>query len=850
MNKLLTCCTIITFTLIFPIYSASTFDSPMRTIEVFPPNTTGTTETTAANAAVHSLVDAQSQARRMLAEDQTRPVDVIVHAGTYYLADTLRFGPEDSGTRYMASPGDERHVAISGGVRITTNWTPYIESNRPGIFYTKIDPAAYVSDPEAFTVDQLYVGGERMRMARYPNFDPASTEAFGGCSSDAFCHERTSTWNDPTGGYIHAMHIAEWGDYHYVITEKNIDGNVTYEGGFQNNRQMGMHPTQRFVENIFEELDSPCEWFYDRKTHILYFMAPEHMLTNDGTLSNEIPVETTRLDRLIELIGTPESRVHDIQISGFTFCHAARTFMQTKEPLLRSDWCFARTAAVFFEGTESCVINDCNFDQVGGNAICMSGYNRLCSVNGCHIRQPGASGVAFIGRPESVRNPLFEYHQRQKYDDISLTAGPCGIDYPQECEVNDCLIEGVGEFEKQSAGVQISMSRRISIEACTIHRTPRAGINISEGTFSGHNITHCDIFDTVRETGDHGSFNSWGRDRYWGLTDIPNPDRTLPQLSCLDTMLSMPSAKEPRKVWEDIEWTARMEPTHPTVIANNRWRCDRGWDVDLDDGSSNYVICNNLFLNGGLKLREGFFRRVYNNIAVNNTLHPHVWYRNSGDIVERNIWMAAYRPALMPQDEKWGENVDGNFFTSDADRNRFAANDCDRNSLVFTPKFVDPESGDFRLDESAPENATVLAAGFRNFPMNQFGVRSERLRIITQQPIFPTVDEQYLAAQTATSANASEIPTQIWRGLVLRNLTGEEFSAHGVGRDSDGVVVIQSVPRAPIIENDLIQSIDNTPIHTINDLAEISDPSSNTLAEGAPHEIGVVRDQKPFRITW
>ena len=29
-----------------------------------------------------------------------------------------------------------------------------------------------------------------------------------------------------------------------------------------------------------------------------------------------------------------------------------------------------------------------------------------------------------------------------------------------------------------------------------------------------------DVFDTVKETGDHGSFNSWGRDRYRWLNDV------------------------------------------------------------------------------------------------------------------------------------------------------------------------------------------------------------------------------------------------------------------------------------------------------------------------------------------
>jgi len=43
----------------------------------------------------------------------------------------------------------------------------------------------------------------------------------------------------------------------------------TYEGGWQNNRQMGMHPKQRYVENIREELDAPGEWFLDAKSKIL-----------------------------------------------------------------------------------------------------------------------------------------------------------------------------------------------------------------------------------------------------------------------------------------------------------------------------------------------------------------------------------------------------------------------------------------------------------------------------------------------------------------------------------------------------------------------------------------------------
>lgn len=50
---------------------------------------------------------------------------------------------------------------------------------------------------------------------------------------------------------------------------------------------------------------------------------------------------------------------------------------------------------------------------------------------------------------------------------------------------------------------------------------------------------------------------------------------------------------------------------------------------------------------GGLKLREGYDRIVTNNIIVNNTLHPHVWFRHSEDVFKHNIVFGAYRPAVM-----------------------------------------------------------------------------------------------------------------------------------------------------------------------------------------------------------
>jgi len=69
-----------------------------------------------------------------------------------------------------------------------------------------------------------------------------------------------------------------------------------------------------------------------------------------------------------------------------------------------------------------------------------------------------------------------------------------------------------------------------------------------------------------------------------------------------------------------------------------------------------------------------------NNIIINNGLHPHVWYLNSGDVFKNNIVFNSYKPAIMDKaiasDGKWGKELDYNFFVATKDvMNRFSGND-------------------------------------------------------------------------------------------------------------------------------------------------------------------------------
>jgi hypothetical protein len=728
--------------------------------------------------------------------------DVFLRGGTYYLPAPLVFTAIDSGTKdkpvVLQNYKDEEPI-ISGGIRLDNlNWQPYTN----GIFRAQV---AANLQPE-----EIFINGERQILARYPNFDPKA-KYFDGFAADAISKERAARWVNPVGGYYHAMHPAFWGDFTWRITGKNTNGEPTLEGGWQNNRGAAAHRDVRFVENIFEELDAPGEWFLNQLTHTLYFHPPP------GLDLKKAVVEATRLRTLVEFRGDQTNPVKWITLRGLTFRHAERTVMDNREPLLRSDWTIYRGGAVFFNGVEDCSLTDSFIDQVGGNGVFVNNYNRRVTIRGTQIAKAGASGICFVGDPQAARSPMFNYYHVQDLDKIDRTPGPRSDNHPADCLVEDCLIYLTGRVEKQTAGVEIDLAQSITVRHCSIYDMPRAGINIGDGCWGGHVIEWCDIFDTVKETGDHGSFNSWGRDRFWrpNIGEVNAWVKQAPELPLLDVV-------------------------KPIVLANNRWRCDHGWDIDLDDGSSNYVITNNLCLRGGIKNREGFKRVVENNIMVDNGYHPHVWYAECGDIFRRNIVWTDYQPANMHR-PPWGVEMDCNLLQVHGATNSAPAAQLERqsgrdaNSIVADAQFVDPARGDYRVTDASP----ALALGFVNFPMDQFGVRKPELKSIARTPQLPPAKT---SAPVATPRDADPVT---WLGARVRNITSEgEMSAFGLVGVT-GVLVLEvpadsALAKAGLRKNDVILSVNGTkPAGTATLQRQMPSASVGSLLR-----LGITRDQK------
>ena len=718
-----------------------------------------------------SIASAQAKVRIFKQANPREVVTVYLRGGNYYLTQPVVFEPADSGTAegpitYKAYNNEVPQVL--GGVELKgLKW----EKTNNNIFKTKV--------PKGLVFETLYINGRQQILARYPNYTE-DAPAFNGVAADCLSKERVATWKDPTFGYFHAMHPALWGGIDFQITGKKNKGEVTMIGGTQNNRGSRQHKEYRYVENIFEELDDVHEWYLNRNTSELYFYP-----ASDVDLSSA-EVEVAALEQLFVFKGTEKEPVHHISLEGLTLKRTIRTFMKTAVRLLRSDWTIYRGGVVHFEGTENCTLKDSELSDLGGNAVFFNLYNKESTVEGCHIYNVGASGVCFVGDIASAREENYNIGEAPALDKMDFERGPANNNYPQKCQVDNCLIHNIGTVEKQTAGVQMSLSAYITVSRNSIYDVPRAGINISEGKWGGHVLEFNDVFLTVQETADHGAFNSWGRDRYY-------------------TKSRGVASKRVEQYGYDL---VKLDMLDKNVIRNNRWRCDHGWDIDLDDGSAWYDVYNNVCLSGGIKLRDGMLRNTYNNVTINNSMNLHVWLENSGDVVTNNIFTHGYIPIGM---KNWGKEIDRNlFFLKESLEKAQSKYHTDKHSVYGDPRFADPANGDYTVTNAK----LARAIGWKNFPMDQFGVQKPSLKAIAKTPEFPKIK---------LTADEVIVGTE-YRGGVIKNIQNDNEKSVAGLPDYKGAKIVKGLTQGlfsvvKLQDDDVVLKIDNKKINNIKDFA-------------------------------
>eukprot|EP01114_Cavostelium_apophysatum_P013942 TRINITY_DN3485_c0_g1_i1.p1 TRINITY_DN3485_c0_g1~~TRINITY_DN3485_c0_g1_i1.p1 ORF type:complete len:916 (-),score=185.26 TRINITY_DN3485_c0_g1_i1:40-2787(-) len=358
-----------------------------------------------------------------------------------------------------------------------------------------------------------------------------------------------SNWTDVEDAIIHVWHPAHWAMWMYEVDSVNKDNNTILWnfGGFQGARGGGCcggTGGEWYLDNVFSELDSPNEYFYDADNELLYFFY-------NGTTAppENFTLEVSNLKVLFDVTGTQQDPVQDLTIQGLNFVNTAYTYMDPHGVPSGGDWAMQRTAALQFEGTENLNIFGNLFLRLDGNALLLSGYHRGATITNNEFNWIGDSAMVAWG-----------------YTD--LMDGTSG-EQPRGTIVNGNLVHELGHFEKQASPWFQAKACQTLLSGNIFFNGPRALINFNDGFGGANEIVANLLFNPNRETSDQGPFNSW--DRMPFLTEVRNGTPSL-----------MPAYNN---------------------IHNNFMLCNFGSNmcIDNDDGSAYYRNHHNFEVYGGHK---------------------------------------------------------------------------------------------------------------------------------------------------------------------------------------------------------------------------------------------------------
>ena len=464
-------------------------------------------------------------------------------------------------------PG-QQYPTVSGGILLQTQWMPYDTSNGKNIYVT--DLTGQVSD-----VPGLQLDGRRAFRARYPNCDPETTvpdarvttgswlppkkypdavqiktssptrwwmQTFqnykvginGPCSIydppvSYWCSNETEgggafSFRVPSGLVVNQNGQKDLPNYPYKNGARDATVNIwrpdrwetwmfnfsswdngTFvfdKGGFQGARGNDVG-SDWYIENVFDELDYPNEYFFDKDTGKLYLYY-----NGTGAPPASLEVVATSAKVLFSVVGASQSQpVVGLTVQGTRFTAAAATFMDPHSVPSGGDWSLQRGAAIFFENTEKCTFQYNIVERVDGNGLMLSGYNRESVIQYNDFAWMGDSAILSWGRTED---------DGMSVNGISGMAG----NQPRGSKILYNVVHELGMSQKQSSFYMQAKSAQALIKGNVMFNGPRAGVNFNDGFGGATELTENLIFNTCRESSDHGPFNSWDRQPF--LTDVLN----------------------------------------------------------------------------------------------------------------------------------------------------------------------------------------------------------------------------------------------------------------------------------------------------------------------------------------
>eukprot|EP01062_Namystynia_karyoxenos_P040534 TRINITY_DN29548_c0_g1_i1.p1 TRINITY_DN29548_c0_g1~~TRINITY_DN29548_c0_g1_i1.p1 ORF type:complete len:911 (+),score=184.09 TRINITY_DN29548_c0_g1_i1:73-2733(+) len=308
------------------------------------------------------------------------------------------------------------------------------------------------------------------------------------------------------------------------------------------------------IENLLAELDAPEEWYFDESTRDLYVVW-----NGTGSPADGAPLLAVERQVLMNVSGTgggpgglPSAPASNITLQNIFFRDAAPTYLEPHGVPSGGDWALERTAALRVEGSVGLAVSNCTFQYLEGNGLLLSGYNRGAVIEGSEFSWIGGSAMAAWGYSAS---PTPGMPLGVGYDG---TAG----NHPEGTTVVENVCREIGLHQKQSACWFQAKTSGTTLQRNLMYNAPRALINFNDGFGGGNLVENNLLFNSCRESADHGAINSWDRDPY----------------------------------------VTGSSPVNTTIRRNFVFSNYYSWGVDNDDGSSHFDIESNVIYGGdGLK---------------------------------------------------------------------------------------------------------------------------------------------------------------------------------------------------------------------------------------------------------
>ncbi|MBI2303034.1 MAG: right-handed parallel beta-helix repeat-containing protein, partial [Armatimonadetes bacterium] len=335
---------------------------------------------------------ARDALRAVMTAEKPRPWRVLLRGGVYPLGETLVFGPEDSGREgnpvtWAAYPGEK--PILSGG-RSITGWRK------------EADGSWSVTLPDAAQhgFNQLFVNGARRTRARQPNTgylrtagplpeikDPQK-ERDNTASRLGFTYrgDDLTTW--PDLDEVNVVLYYDWSTSRHWIRALDPGARTVRFVNPTGWPVCFWEREQRFhLENARAFLDSPGEWYLDRKSGVLTY------LPLPGEEPGKVDVVAPRLRRLVELRCDPAGGkfVDNLRFEGLSFQHAGWQFERTQQ--LEAQAAAYCTGAVWGQGVRNARFIGCEIAHAGEYGLWLESGCQGNVIRHCEIHDLGAGGV-------------------------------------------------------------------------------------------------------------------------------------------------------------------------------------------------------------------------------------------------------------------------------------------------------------------------------------------------------------------------------------------------------------------------------------------------------------------------